>query len=189
MDLREYFQIGLSVDAYEGLLEDDQRSLHRLYARRAQVDADAVAALRSSPIQRALVITEPWCGDSLAIFPVVARLFVEAGCDLRIVRRDEHPDLIDRYLTNRGRAIPILIAMDASFREEFHWGPRPRPAQDLVLKHKEDVAAGRVEKADVHKRVRAFYARDCGRTIVSELLERMRELRDDARMLAEDSQN
>ncbi len=172
MDLREYFQMGLTVEAYERLLDGDQGSLHRLYARRAEVDDAALDTICASSIRNVLVITEPWCGDSLAILPVLARLFAEAGCDLRVVRRDEHPDLMDGYLTNGGRAIPILIAMDAAFQERFHWGPRPRPAQDLVLEHNQDVAAGCIEKTGVNKMVRAFYARDCGRTIVSELMKR-----------------
>jgi thiol-disulfide isomerase/thioredoxin len=132
-----------------------------------------VDTVRASGPYHVLVITEPWCGDSLAIFPVVARLFTEAGCDVRVVRRDEHPELIDQYLTNGGRAIPLILVMDETLHERFHWGPRPREAQDLVLKHKEDVAAGRMDKADVHKLVRAFYARNHGQAIVSELLEHL----------------
>lgn len=184
MNLHEQFQNGLTEDGYEALLDDDQRSLHELYARRAKIDTGAVEAVRTSPIRHVLVITEPWCGDSLAIFPVIARLFTEAGCNLRVVRRDEHPDLIDRYLTDGGRAIPILVAMDAAFREQFHWGPRPRPAQDLVRRHKEDVAAGRIDRMDVHKMIRAFYARDHGQAIVAELMVQVRNGADEGRMHA-----
>jgi len=177
MNLRGIFESGRTVDVYERLLEDDQRALHELYARRARIDASMVDAVRSSRVQNVLVVTEPWCGDSLAILPVVTRLFAEAGCDVRIVRRDEHLELIDRYLTDGGRAIPIVLALDETFAEQFHWGPRPQPAQDLVARHKEDVAAGRLEKADVYKMVRAFYARDHGVTILSELVECVRGLR------------
>jgi hypothetical protein len=173
MNMRTFYDQGLTVDAYTALLDRDQLDLHRLYKRRAYVTPQDVEAARASGPCRVLVITEPWCGDSLAIFPVVARLFTEAGCEVRVVRRDEHPELIDQYLTNGGRAIPMVLVMDAAFHERFHWGPRPREAQDLVLKHKEGVAAGRMDKAVVHKLVRAFYARDHGQAIVSELLEHL----------------
>ena len=170
MDLRTIFKSGLTVKSYEKLLDDDQQSLHRLYARRARIDASMVDAARSARVKNVLVITEPWCGDSLAIFPVVAKLFIEAGCEIRVVRRDEHPDLIDQFLTNGGRAIPIVIVLDDQYRERFHWGPRPKPAQDIVMGHKAAVAAGTVDKSEVHKMVRAFYALDHGRSIVEELV-------------------
>ncbi len=160
------------MDEYTALLNEDQTDLHRLYERRARVTPQDVETIRTSGSCCILIITEPWCGDSLAIFPVVTRLFGEAGCEVRVIRRDEHPELIDRYLTHGGRAIPIVVVMDAAFRERFHWGPRPHPAQEIVLKHKPDIEAGRMEKAEIHKRVRAFYAADHGQTIVSELVER-----------------
>ncbi|MBE0636168.1 thioredoxin family protein, partial [Candidatus Bipolaricaulota bacterium] len=118
-----------------------------------------------------LVVTEPWCGDSLAIFPVIAKLFTAAGCEVRVIRRDEHTDLMDQFLTNGGRAIPIVIILDDQFETRFHWGPRPKPAQDIIMDHKAAIAAGEIDKADVHKQVRAFYARDHGKTIVAEFAE------------------
>jgi hypothetical protein len=171
MDLKAFYDHGLSVDEYTALLNEDQTDLHRLYERRARVTPQDVDAIRASGPYHVLVITEPWCGDSLAIFPVVARLFSEADCEVRVIRRDERPELIDRYLTHGGRAIPIVVVMDAAFSERFHWGPRPRPAQEIVRTHKEDVEAGRMEKAEVHKQVRSFYAGDHGQTIVSEIVE------------------
>ncbi|MCK5826888.1 thioredoxin family protein, partial [Candidatus Bipolaricaulota bacterium] len=104
MTLREYFDIGLTVDAYTKLLNDDQTDLHKLYERRAGIDSTHVEAIKAAGPHNILVITEPWCGDSLAIFPVIAKLFTEAGCTIRIIRRNEHTDLIDQFLTNGGRA-------------------------------------------------------------------------------------
>jgi len=170
MQLREYFEIGLTVDDYTSLLNEDQTDLHRLYERRAKIDALAVEKIRAAGPHHILVITEPWCGDSLAIFPVIVRLFSEAGCEIRVIQRDEQPDLIDQYLTNGGRAIPIVVVLDEEFNERFHWGPRPKKAQELVIGHKEAVAAGDIEKAEVHKQVRGFYARDHGTAIVREFL-------------------
>ncbi len=175
MGLREYFDTGLTVDAYTQMLDDDQTDLHKLYERRAEIDETVVEAVRAAGPHNILVVTEPWCGDSLAIFPVVAKLFTKAGCDIRVVRRDEHTNLIDQYLTNGGRAIPIVIVLDEEFNERFYWGPRPAPAQAIVTEHKAAVAAGEIEKADVHKKVRAFYARDHGNTIVSELVKKFGE--------------
>jgi len=175
MELREYFNIGLTIDAYTQLLDEDQTDLHKLYERRTEIDEAAVETVRAAGSHKILVITEPWCGDSLAIFPVVAKLFTKAGCDIRVVRRDEHANLIDQYLTEGGHAIPIVIVLDEEFNERFHWGPRPAQAQSIVTEHKAAIAAGEIEKADLHKKVRAFYARDHGNTIVSELVKKYGE--------------
>jgi len=171
MQLRNYFEEGLTVDAFEELLSDDQAKLHSLHERRATiVDAD-IEAVKASDAHFVLVITEPWCGDSLAIFPVVSSLFRAASCEIRVAQRDLHPELIDQYLTNGGRAIPIVVVLDEAHEQILRWGPRPAPAQEIVEDRRDDVKAGRVDKAEVHKQVRAFYSGDNGRTIVAELIE------------------
>lgn len=173
MNLRDYFDIGMTVDAYTQILNEDQTDLHELYERRAKIDSTHVEAIKSVGPHNILVITEPWCGDSLAIFPVVAKLFAEAGCEIRVIQRDEHTDLIDQFLTNGGRAIPIVVVLDEAFNERFHWGPRPAPAQAILTDHKAAIAAGEIDKGDVNKQIRGFYARDHGRAIVAEFAARI----------------
>ena len=73
-----------------------------------------------------LVIAEDWCGDASNTVPIIAKLAdATEGLELRIIRRDEHPSVMDRYLTNGSRSIPVVIALDEDFRELGHWGPRP----------------------------------------------------------------
>lgn len=172
MMLREAFEHGLTPAEYTLLLDEDQRALHATYERRAAVSAGAVEQIRAAGTHRVLVITEPWCGDSLALLPGILRLFEEVGSEVRIVRRDEHPDLIDRYLTNGGRAVPIAVVLDEAFNERFHWGPRPWPAQRLFEEKREAIATGTITKADIHKQIRAFYAKDNNETLVKEFASR-----------------
>ena len=169
MTLREAFENGLTSAEYTLLLDEDQRALHATYERRALVSGDAIERIRAAGTSRVLVITEPWCGDSLAILPGILRLFDEVGSEVRIVRRDEHPELIDQYLTNGGRAVPIAVVLDESFNERFHWGPRPQPAQRLFEENRDAIAAGTITKADIHKQIRAFYAKDNNQTLVEEI--------------------
>ena len=174
MELREYFEMALTAEAFEDLLTEEQKKLHLLHLRRAEIDDEAVEAVRSADIQHVLVITEPWCGDSLAIFPIVSTLFRRAGSEVRVVRRDEHPELIDQYLTRGGRAIPIVLVLDETYAERSRWGPRPAPAQQIVDDHREDVKAERIEKIEIHKKIRSFYGSDRGRTIVAEIVAKLR---------------
>jgi thiol-disulfide isomerase/thioredoxin len=170
MDLQEYYEIGLAPEAYTDLLDEKQRELHALYQRRTEIDPETIDRLRAAGPFHVLVITEPWCGDSLAIFPAIAELCRQADIVLRVVRRDEHPELIDKYLTNGGRAIPIAVGLDADFAELFRWGPRPAAAQAIFETHRAEVAAGTIAKTEVYKRIRAFYAQDKGQAVVRGLL-------------------
>ena len=84
---------------------------------------------------------------------------------LRVLRRDEHPELMDRYLTNGSRSIPIVIVLDENLCELGHWGPRPAELQAWVLENRP-----RVPKAELYPQVRKWYARDRGETTLREIL-------------------
>jgi hypothetical protein len=85
-----------------------------------------------------LVITEAWCGDAAQICPVIAQLAgINSNIDLKFILRDEHPEIMNQYLTNGGKSIPILVCLDAATLKPLgHWGPRPQKAQQMVLEHK-----------------------------------------------------
>ena len=75
------------------------------------------------------VLTEPWCGDSAFLLPVIAEAAALSDqVSLRILLRDENLNLMDQYLTNGSRSIPKLVAFSEAGKELFVWGPRPAPA-------------------------------------------------------------
>lgn len=91
--------------------------------------------------QEWLMITEAWCGDSAQILPVIAKIAsVSHKISLRIVLRDENPELMDKYLTNGSRSIPKLISKDSEGNDLFTWGPRPEPAQEIFMEWKKEPA-------------------------------------------------
>ena len=118
-------------------------------------------------VRRLLVIAEDWCGDAVNTVPILARL-AEAtrGLELRIIKRDSNPEVMDRYLTNGSRSIPIVIALDEDFQEVGHWGPRPTELQAWVMANRTALP-----KAELYPKVRTWYARDRGATTVREVLE------------------
>ncbi len=87
-----------------------------------------------------LVITEAWCGDAAQILPVVEKMgAANALITVRYVFRDEHPALMDLFLTNGSRSIPIIVVLDAETQKVLgHWGPRPTKMQEKVLARKND---------------------------------------------------
>ena len=81
----------------------------------------------------ATVSSSPESGPrQAALSPYLARL-QEAlpNFELRVLSRDENPDLMDAHLTNGTRSIPVVMILDQEFREVAWWGPRPRPLQEL----------------------------------------------------------
>jgi hypothetical protein len=115
-----------------------------------------------------LVISEDWCGDASNTVPVLARLAEAApGVEMRVVKRDENPELMDRYLTGPSRSIPLAVALDAGFRPVGRWGPRPTELQEFVLREK---AGGVRPTGEIYRDVRQWYARDRGETTIREVL-------------------
>jgi Thioredoxin len=117
--------------------------------------------------RKLLVLAEDWCGDASSTIPIVAKLADQVpGLELRILRRDENPEVMNHYLTNGSRSIPIVIALDEEFQEVGHWGPRPRELQAWVMANRP-----LVPKAELYPKVRQWYARDRGETTLREVLE------------------
>jgi len=77
------------------------------------------------------IITEPWCGDAAQIVPALAGFGeLSDNIETEIVLRDENEELMNKHLTNGGKAIPVAVIIDAETNETLgHWGPRPTVAQ------------------------------------------------------------
>ena len=86
-----------------------------------------------------MVLTEPWCGDSSFVLPVIAEAAALSDqITLRILPRDEHLDIMDQYLTNGSRSIPKLVVFSEDGTEQFEWGPRPESAAALYARLKKE---------------------------------------------------
>jgi hypothetical protein len=136
--------------------------------RLVKVPAESVARVAALPGRwHLLVMVEDWCGDAVNTIPMLARLAELApNLDLRIVGRDDNPDLMDAHLTNGTRSIPVVIVLDADFVERGWWGPRPAELQQWVI------GEGRaLEKDERYRHVRTWYARDRGRTTADEVVD------------------
>ncbi|MDP3149759.1 MAG: thioredoxin family protein [Ignavibacteria bacterium] len=89
--------------------------------------------------QHWVIITEGWCGDSAQNLPAIAKITsVNPEIELQIIERDQNLEIMDSYLTNGTRSIPILISFDVNGNEIFRWGPRPKEAQQLVTRLKSE---------------------------------------------------
>jgi hypothetical protein len=135
--------------------------------RRAVVDDDYLRRVAAVPGNwHLLVLSEDWCGDAVNTVPVVARLAaLSPNLELRVLARDENLDLMDAHLTGTSRSIPVVILLDAEYRERGWWGPRP-----TALQHSVSGEWQLLEKSSRYREARAWYARDRGRTTLEEVV-------------------
>lgn len=105
-----------------------------------------------------ITITEPWCGDAAQCVPVIEKLALAGGgIETLYILRDEHPTVMDAYLTNGGRSIPKLICLDENGAEVFTWGPRPDVIQEVMNRLKAD---GVTEISEIVEAIQKAYNDD-----------------------------
>jgi len=115
-----------------------------------------------------LVLTESWCGDAAQTLPVINKIAeLNSNINLRIVLRDENEALMDQFLTNGGRSIPKLIAVDGKNEVVNSWGPRPSIATKMVNAYKSE--HGQLD-ADFKKDLQIWYNKDKGANTQEDIL-------------------
>jgi hypothetical protein len=166
MALGERFR---SAATFEALLDSVQKNVELWAAmwRHARVDEEYVRRVSALPGHwHLLVLSEDWCGDAVNTVPIVARLAERCpNLDLRVLARDESPDIMDAHLTGSSRSIPVIIVLDDAFEERGWWGPRP-----TVLQHWVSGQGQLLEKSARYREARTWYARDRGRTTLEEVV-------------------
>src|SRR5690606_40974976 len=115
--------------------------------------------------QHWIVITEPWCGDASHIVPFI-EMMARENDNIKVTYelRDSEPVRIDSYLTNGGKAIPILIIQQDGV-DKGVWGPRPAGASELFASLKNSNADFETIKVELQK----WYNQDKGVMIQKEI--------------------
>jgi hypothetical protein len=156
IDYRQYWDKGMSYEAYRTLiaalhaqdkttgdnhapemLEYSRLNEHRMdrVEKRFSLSGELKQTLDAleAPVHW-LVLSEAWCGDAAQNVPALHQISAasDGKVKLRILLRDEHPELMEQWLTNGGKSIPKLIQLNAHFDVCGSWGPRPAEAQRMV---------------------------------------------------------
>ncbi len=115
-----------------------------------------------------IVIIESWCGDGAQNLPFIAKIAEQSeNINLKIILRDENPEIIDAYLTNGSRSVPKLICCDAETDIELGiWGPRPEAIQKMVTEFKSNNP--NVPHDEFIKNVHLWYSQDKGESFQEE---------------------
>jgi hypothetical protein len=85
-------------------------------------------------VRSILMFAENWCGDVHRNSPLIAHI-AEAmpNCELRVFFRDQHLDLMDCFLSNGFRSIPVVVFFDQDWNEIGRWIERAHAATARVV--------------------------------------------------------
>ncbi|PZX49202.1 thioredoxin family protein [Algoriphagus chordae] len=136
----------------------------------AKVSAELEKIVRSiSSPQVWVVITEAWCGDAAQTIPFIVKLAdLNPLIELKLVLRDENPELMDAYLTEGAKSIPIFVAFSKDLSQElFIWGPKPQFLKDRLRAYKLDPQ--NLSSEEFSDGTHLWYARDRNKALAAEL--------------------
>jgi len=120
-----------------------------------------------------LVLTEAWCGDAGQSLPFMQKMVdLNPHLQLKLLIRDEHPELMERFLTKGAKSIPKLIALNAELDVVGTWGPRPEPIQEAFLENK---TSQQMSGSAFSEYMHLWYAKDKGLTMQLEFLAKLDE--------------
>lgn len=115
-----------------------------------------------------IVLSEGWCGDAAQNLPIINKIAeANENINLRIILRDEHPELMDKFLTNGGQAIPKLIHIENEYSKIESWGPRPSVATKMVTDYK---AKNGSITPEFKKDLQVWYNQDKGLSTIDDMM-------------------
>jgi len=117
-----------------------------------------------------LVLAESWCGDGAHVIPVLNKIaLLNPKISLKIVLRDENPELMDAFLTNGSRAIPkVIIIDDATFKVLGTYGPHPSEVTVYIKSFK---AVNKTLTKSFKEDLQHWYNNNKGQNIIKDIIE------------------
>ena len=183
-DYQNYIEKGIGYDQYKHQMAEDllynadpkikeyinlnQHRMSRVEKTYQVSEALAQQVKRVTHKTYWLILAEHWCGDAAQTLPAFQKVagLSKGIIDMKLVYRDENPELMEAYLTGESRSIPKLIQLDAHYHVTGIWGPRPTEAQKLVKQLKSNPETAATYSTELHK----WYAHDKQRALESEIL-------------------
>lgn len=132
---RDRFEQGMTARQYLAQMVTNKERFVRALDDLTLGPGDVAVLERFGPARKILVLTEDWCGTSLAALPFVLKLAAgDSRVELRVFLREENPDLMDQYLKHGlYRAIPVVVFLDENLRELARFIER-RPGENPEMK-------------------------------------------------------
>lgn len=130
---QHYFESAKPLTQYMDDMTTKKEESFSIYNQfEVPVDDEFIVILKEKA-PHILVITEDWCGDAMMNNAIVRKIAEAADLEIRAVYRDENLELIDQYLTNGGRSIPVYLLLNKDGEVISKWGPRAEIVQQFVM--------------------------------------------------------
>lgn len=137
--------------------------------KKAELNSSIIEQLKKIHTKQIwIVLTEGWCGDAAQNLPYIHKIAESSDkIELKIVLRDKHPELMDLFLTDGGKSIPKLIAINYAHEVLFTWGPRPTEATKLVQEFKEKHGT---LTSEFKKDLQLWYTKNKGESLMADFV-------------------
>lgn len=162
--------LALSSDLkLQGFINLNQRRMFHIEMNYTISDALALYIKNIKQKMFWLAVTEHWCGDSSQSLPVFNKLaqLSDGNIEMRIVYRDQFPELLNIGITTFTRMMPKIIQLDEAYHVTGIWGPRPTGALQLMERIRSDHSTS----ASHDKALHDWYENDQQHSIESEIAE------------------
>src|SRR5882672_6076253 len=116
------FAKGMTWKDYMAQMGDTRARTEENYSKASVTDEERKFFSGLGQVKYVVMLGENWCGDVHRNSPMIARI-VEAmpGAEMRVLLRDQHPDLTECFLNNGYRSIPIVVFFDKDWNEVGRW--------------------------------------------------------------------
>jgi hypothetical protein len=133
VDVAHYYNNGMSWEEFVAGASVNGDRMEEMFDE-FDFDEDTLAFFNGRTPLQVLAIAEDWCPDVVQNVAVIARIADEVpGMELSVVKRDENPELMDEYLTDGKRRIPVIAFFDMTFGELGRWAGRCRSADEWIF--------------------------------------------------------
>ncbi|HLS36315.1 MAG TPA: thioredoxin family protein [Bacillota bacterium] len=139
MNLNNWFDKGLLTDEYEKQLDDHKDNYYNIFNNYEVPEDEEFFSQLKNKNWRAIVLAEVWCGHCMLNIPIFLKIAEKANMPVRFLNRDENLELMDEYLTNGNRVIPIFIFIDEDGNEVAKWGPMAETTRKFVAPLRENI--------------------------------------------------
>jgi len=131
MNLNDWYERGISTEEYTKYLDKHREGFYTIYDQFKVPEVD-IKRLQEKSNLRVIALAEVWCGHCMLDIPILLKMLEKANIPIRFLPRDQHLELMDQYLTNGKRFIPIFIFIDEAGNEVTKWGPMAPDIEKFV---------------------------------------------------------
>ncbi len=151
---------------YQSYIQQNFARMKRLRRKEIVLDQSSLSDASRNLKIKVVVLTEAWCGDASQILPIAYNFFQNFPyAEVRFFLRDENEQLMNHFLTNNSKSIPIIALFDNNLSLLDFWGPRPVQAQELYQQLRDEALPMDQLLYHLHK----WYSDDKGISTIEEI--------------------